>query len=81
MNWDEAALATRRFADSQPGPLNSLRAVSTAVADLVDGLGPPEAFVRSGYRRLRTGPYRVEYEVDAGTIIVIRVDRLPSPEA
>lgn len=54
-----------------------LRAVNEAVAALADDPEPPEAFIRGNYRRLRVGLYRVMYEIEGDTVIVIRVDRLP----
>jgi mRNA-degrading endonuclease RelE of RelBE toxin-antitoxin system len=58
--------------DDQEG----LRAVNLAVAALADDPDPPEAFVRGPYRRLRAGPYRIQYEIEGDTVVIIRVDRV-----
>lgn len=74
IEWRLSAIeSARRFMDDQAG----LRAVNAAVAALADDPAPPEAFVRGNYRRLRVGLYRIMYEVDGDTVIVIRVDRMP----
>jgi hypothetical protein len=54
--WSEIAQATFvRFMADQAG----MMAVNRAVEALADDPAPPGAFVRSAYRGLRVGPYRV----------------------
>jgi plasmid stabilization system protein ParE len=71
--WSEIAQATFvRFMADQDG----MMAVNRAVAALADDPAPPDAFVRGAYRRLRTGPYRVLYEVEGDLVTIVRVDRV-----
>jgi hypothetical protein len=71
--WSEIAQATFvRFMADQSG----MMAVNSAVEALADDPAPSDAFVRSAYRRLRVGPYRVLYEVEEDLITIVRVDRV-----
>lgn len=73
LQWTEAAqISMRRFMVDQVG----IRAVNLAVAALADDPEPPAAFVRGRYRRLRVGPYRVQYTVDEDIVAILRVDRI-----
>jgi hypothetical protein len=47
-----------------------------AIDALAGNPDPAEAFVRGEYRRLKVGPYRVSYTVEAEVITVERVDRV-----
>jgi mRNA-degrading endonuclease RelE of RelBE toxin-antitoxin system len=72
--WRHGALASaRRFMADQAG----MRAINQAVARLVDHPQPTDAFVRSNYRRLRVGSYRMLYEVEADVVTIVRVDKVP----
>ena len=51
-------------------------AINSAVVALADDPDPPGAFIRSAYRRLRVGDYRVLYAVEGDLITVVRVDRV-----
>jgi mRNA interferase RelE/StbE len=71
--WRHAALTSaRRFMADQAG----MRDVNRAIAALAKDSGPPDAFVRGSYRRLRVGTYRVLYEVDEDVITIVRVDKV-----
>jgi mRNA interferase RelE/StbE len=71
--WRHAALTSaRRFMADQAG----MRDVNRAIAALAKDPGPPDAFVRGSYRRLRVGTYRVLYEVDEDVITIVRVDKV-----
>ena len=53
-----------------------MMAINRAMEALADDSAPPGAFVRSAYRRLRVGPYRVLYEVERDLITIVRIDRV-----
>ena len=53
-----------------------MRAIAAAVSALAVDPNTPDAFVRSSYRRLRIGAYRVMYVVDADVVTIERVDRV-----
>jgi mRNA-degrading endonuclease RelE of RelBE toxin-antitoxin system len=53
-----------------------MRAIAAAVSALAVDPNPPDALVRSSYRRLRIGAYRVIYVVDADVVTIERVDRV-----
>jgi mRNA-degrading endonuclease RelE of RelBE toxin-antitoxin system len=53
-----------------------MQAIGTAVARLGDDPYPADAFHRGEYHRLRVGPYRVAYVVDADVITISRVERI-----
>ena len=55
---------------------DGMRAIGAAVIRLAENPGPPEAFHRGDYHRLRVGLYRVVYIVDDELITVERVDRV-----
>lgn len=70
--WRHAALTSaRRFMADQAG----MRDVNRAIASLAENPGPPDAFVRGSYRRLRAGIYRVLYEVEEDAVTIVRVDK------
>jgi hypothetical protein len=48
--------------------------ICAAVSALAADPSPPEAFVRGDYRRLKVGPYRVMYVLEADLITIQRVD-------
>jgi len=71
--WRHAALTSaRQFMADQAG----MRDVNRAIAVLTENPGPPDAFVRGSYRRLRIGTYRVLYEVEADVVTIARVDKV-----
>jgi mRNA-degrading endonuclease RelE of RelBE toxin-antitoxin system len=71
--WRHAALTSaRRFMADQAG----MRDVNRAIASLTENPGPPAAFVRGSYRRLRVGIYRVLYEVEGDVVTIVRVDKV-----
>ena len=71
--WRHAALTSaRRFMADQAG----MRDVNRAIASLTENPGPPDAFVRGSYRRLRVGSYRVLYEVQGDVVTIVRVDKV-----
>jgi len=71
--WRHSALASaRRFMADQAG----MRQVNRAIAALAADPEPPDACVRGSYRRLRVGPYRVLYEVEADVVTIVRVDKV-----
>ena len=73
IEWSPTARASaRRYMADQDG----MRAIGVAVAALAADPDPPEAFVRSDYRRLRVGPYRIKYVLDDDMITIERVDRV-----
>jgi mRNA-degrading endonuclease RelE of RelBE toxin-antitoxin system len=73
IEWSPAAVrSARRYAEDQDG----MQAIGTAVAQLADDPYPVGAFHRGEYHRLRVGPYRVAYMVDAGVITISRVERV-----
>jgi mRNA-degrading endonuclease RelE of RelBE toxin-antitoxin system len=73
IEWSPSAIrSARRFAGDQDG----MQAIGTAVALLADDPYPPDAFHRGEYHRLRVGPYRVAYLVDADVITISRVERV-----
>jgi hypothetical protein len=53
-----------------------MRAIAAAASALAVDPNPPDAFVRSGYRRLRVGAYRVMYVVEDDVVTIERVDRV-----
>jgi mRNA interferase RelE/StbE len=71
--WRHAALTSaRRFMADQAG----MRDVNRAIAALTENPGPPDAFVRGSYRRLRVGIYRVLYEMEGDVVTIVRVDKV-----
>ncbi|HTZ22390.1 MAG TPA: type II toxin-antitoxin system RelE/ParE family toxin [Streptosporangiaceae bacterium] len=73
IEWSPAAIrSARRHAEDQDG----MQAIGTAVAHLADDPYPADAFHRGEYHRLRVGPYRVAYMVDADVITISRVERI-----
>lgn len=73
IEWSVTARASaRRYLTDQPG----MRAIAAAVSALAVDPNPPDAFVRSGYRRLRVGAYRVMYVVEDDVVTIERVDRV-----
>jgi mRNA-degrading endonuclease RelE of RelBE toxin-antitoxin system len=52
-----------------------MHALVAAIDALADEPAPPGAFIRSEYRRLRAGSYRVLYQVKDDVITIERVDR------
>jgi mRNA-degrading endonuclease RelE of RelBE toxin-antitoxin system len=73
IEWSPAArMSARRYLDDQDG----MHAVGTAIARLACDPYPAEAFHRGEYHRLRIGPYRVVYVVEADLITVRRVERV-----
>jgi mRNA-degrading endonuclease RelE of RelBE toxin-antitoxin system len=73
IRWEEPAkLAVReKFMKDQA----AMAAINAAVDSLAEDPGPAAAFVRGGYRRLRAGDFRILYEIEDGTIVIVRVDR------
>jgi mRNA-degrading endonuclease RelE of RelBE toxin-antitoxin system len=53
-----------------------MQAIGQAVARLAGDPYPADAFHRGEYHRLRVGPYRVAYVVDADVITISRVERV-----
>ncbi len=53
-----------------------MRAINAAVTALADKPDPPEAFIRSTYRRLHVGAYRILYSLEGDFITIMRVDRI-----
>jgi len=43
---------------------DGMRAIGTAITQLVGDPYPPDAFRRGDYHRLRAGPYRVVYMIE-----------------
>jgi len=73
IEWSPAAVrSARRYAEDQDG----MQAIGSAVARLADDPYPADAFHRGEYHRLRVGPYRVTYVVDAGVITISRIERV-----
>jgi mRNA-degrading endonuclease RelE of RelBE toxin-antitoxin system len=73
IEWSPAAIrSARRHADDQAG----MHAIGAAVARLADDPCPPDGFHRGEYHRLRVGPYRVAYVIDADVITISRVERV-----
>ncbi|MGH3180817.1 MAG: type II toxin-antitoxin system RelE/ParE family toxin [Streptosporangiaceae bacterium] len=71
--WSPRAVATAaRFMKDQEG----MREIGAAINALAQDPYPPESFSWGSYRRLRVGPYRVMYAVEAGLITIDRVDRV-----
>ena len=54
----------------------AMRELSAAVTALADDPEPPGAFVRGSYRRLRAGDWRVLYEIEGDSVVIVRVDRV-----
>jgi mRNA-degrading endonuclease RelE of RelBE toxin-antitoxin system len=73
IEWSPAAIrSARRYAEDQAW----MQAIGAAVAQLADDPYPADAFHRGEYHRLRVGPYRVAYVVDADVITISRVERV-----
>ena len=73
IEWSPAAIrSARRYAGDQDG----MQAIGAAVARLAGDPYPADAFHRGEYHRLRVGPYRVAYVVDADVITISRVERV-----
>jgi mRNA-degrading endonuclease RelE of RelBE toxin-antitoxin system len=73
IEWSDAARASaRRYLVDQAG----MHAIAAAVSALAVDPNPPDARVRSSYRRLRVGAYRVMYVVEEDVVTVERVDRV-----
>ena len=73
VRWSpEAAALAQRFMRDQAG----MRAIVAAVDALHDDPYPAGGFHRGEYHRLRAGPYRVMYVIDADVITIERVDRI-----
>jgi mRNA-degrading endonuclease RelE of RelBE toxin-antitoxin system len=73
IEWSPAAIrSARRYAEDQAW----MQAIGAAVAQLADDPYPADAFHRGEYHRLRVGPYRVAYVVDADVITISRVERI-----
>jgi mRNA-degrading endonuclease RelE of RelBE toxin-antitoxin system len=73
IEWSPAAIrSARRYAEDQAW----MQAIGAAVARLADDPYPADAFHRGEYHRLRVGPYRVAYVVDADVITISRVERV-----
>jgi mRNA-degrading endonuclease RelE of RelBE toxin-antitoxin system len=73
IEWSPAAIrSARRYAEDQAW----MQAIGAAVARLADDPYPADAFHRGEYHRLRVGPYRVAYVVDADVITISRVERI-----
>jgi mRNA-degrading endonuclease RelE of RelBE toxin-antitoxin system len=73
IEWSPAAIrSARRYAEDQAW----MQAIGAAVARLADDPYPADAFHRGEYHRLRVGPYRVAYVVDADVITIGRVERV-----
>lgn len=73
IEWSPAAIrSARRHAGDQAG----MHAIGAAVARLADDPCPADAFHRGEYHRLRVGPYRVAYVIDADVITISRVERV-----
>ena len=73
IEWSPTAIrSARRYAADQAG----MQAIGQAVARLADDPYPADAFHRGEYHRLRAGPYRVTYVVDASVITISRVERV-----
>lgn len=67
-----AATTAARFMKDQDG----MREIGAAISALAQDPYPPESFSWGKYRRLRVGPHRVMYVVEADLITVDRVDRI-----
>jgi mRNA-degrading endonuclease RelE of RelBE toxin-antitoxin system len=73
IEWSPTAIrSARRYAADQAG----MQAIGQAVARLADDPYPADAFHRGEYHRLRVGPYRVAYVVDAAVITISRIERV-----
>jgi mRNA-degrading endonuclease RelE of RelBE toxin-antitoxin system len=73
IEWSPTAIMlARRHAADQEG----MHAVGAAIARLADDPYPADAFHRGEYHRLRVGPFRVVYVVDADVITISRVERV-----
>jgi mRNA-degrading endonuclease RelE of RelBE toxin-antitoxin system len=73
IEWSPTAIrSARRYAEDQAG----MQAIGQAVARLAGDPYPADAFHRGEYHRLRVGPYRVAYVLDADVITISRVERV-----
>ncbi|MEV4252804.1 type II toxin-antitoxin system RelE/ParE family toxin [Spirillospora sp. NPDC049652] len=75
IKWSEPGQRTMwRYVHDQEG----MHAIAAAVTSLAEDPTPPNAFRwgSDGDYRLRVGPYRVMYRIEADALLIARVDRV-----